>query len=43
MSRLSSETLKTMCGQVKEPLGEQIHIAWYCVIAVDHAATVAIV
>ena len=33
MSRLSSETLKTMCGQVKEPLGEQIHIAWYCVTA----------
>jgi hypothetical protein len=22
-----------MCGQVKEPLGEQIHIAWYCVTA----------
>jgi hypothetical protein len=33
MSRLSSETLKTLCGQVKEPLGEQIHIAWYCVMA----------
>lgn len=32
MSRLSSETLKTLCGQVKEPLGEQIHIAWYCVM-----------